>query len=190
MKAHTLEPRKLQQENPLQWTPQREQPPLAPTRKNLHGATKSPCPTTKTQCTKNNYFFKVQASWFPNCVPWGVLGQHNQLGRAGCFNKFLRETQKHSTWIRHKQTTSPKQSQCPLETSVHSLLMTLYLCKVDQIWLWLKTKTKTKNMPLLLKHHLQYCKRNRWWCPTWLPGKSWRAWQEHVRIPLEVTVLI
>ena len=134
------------------------------------------------------YFFKVQASWFPNCVPWGVLGQHNQFGRAGCFNKFLRETQKHSTWIRHKQTTGPKQSVstwdfCTLTFNDTLSLQSWYDCD-------LKKTQKQKNMPLLLKHHLQYCKRNRWWCPTWLPGKSWRAWQEHVRIPLEVTVLI
>ena len=130
-KAHALEPASCRKRIPCNEHPNEHSPHMPQRGKTYTEQQRVHAPQQRPSATKNNYFFKVQASWFPNCVPWGVLRQHNQLGRAGCFNKFLRETQKHSTWIRHKQTTGPKQSQCPPETSVHSLLMTLSLCKVD-----------------------------------------------------------
>lgn len=61
---------------------------------------------------------KCWAQWFPNCteVPWG--GRANHKGIVGYF-KCLRETQRHSTQISCKQTTSSRQSQFRLYPSLH-----------------------------------------------------------------------
>ena len=79
-----------------------------------------------------------------------------------------------------------KQSQCPLETSVHSLLMTPYLCKVD---LSDTTVIKKKKHATTAQTSLAILQEEQVVVSHLLLGKVMTC-LTGARIPLEVTVVI
>lgn len=153
--------------------------------KSLHGATESMHHNKRPSATKNNNnFFKCKLHGFLTVYPEVPWDSTTNLAEQDVFNKFLRETQKPSTWIRHSKPPIQAVTVSTWDFCALTFNDTLSL----QSWpLWLK-QNKTNKRPTA-QTSLAMLQEEQVVVSLLLPGKV-RTCLTGARIPLEVTVVI